>query len=651
MKKLDVIILKKDVDIVLKEVVGFGNFQVLDIDAEKARGFSLVKNPSSERTALLGEYDRRAQFLQNAFKTTEAANRMEDTLSFENADDNNESSVLNMPAIEQALKGLETEYNQYNAEMEKTRTRKSDLDIRIKKIQYFSDISTDWRRFRDLPHIYIGFGVIPVTSFPGFQAAADNIPSVVYRQVGIEGRDVLLFFAASRTVREKMDSILKNVYFRDYGIPDSEEGAAGNNLMKLAFDLSGVHDEELWLDRRFEKLAARGMVLLRRVRKSVHYHIGMVRLEEEMASTGKAILFSGWVPASQADDLRALISKVTEGRSEFVTTTAAQAFAEEGLEPPTKLDNPAILRPFELLVTTFGTPSYSEIDPTPFAALTYMIMYGAMFGDIGHGFVIALLGVALLLFKKFRGMASFGAILTGIGLSSMVFGVLYGEMFGKHTPFQAIWMNPAQNMMEFLLMGVIFGAIMITFGIILNLVNSALEKNWGKFFFSPSGLAGIILYMGILANVALPMLKLPYSSMLWFMPISGAFMILFEKPLEGLFIKSGHKEKGSAVKSFFELFEALLGFFSNTLSYIRVAAFALNHSVLMGVVYLLADGVKNNPVGYSLAVIGGNLFIIGFEGLIVGIQSLRLEYYEFFTRFFRASGQKFEGLGIYKNRN
>jgi V/A-type H+-transporting ATPase subunit I len=97
-----------------------------------------------------------------------------------------------------------------------------------------------------------------------------------------------------------------------------------------------------------------------------------------------------------------------------------------------------------------------------------------------------------------------------------------------------------------------------------------------------------------------------------------------------------------------EVFEASVSFLSNTMSFMRIGAFALNHAALMGVVFILAGSPKGNPVGHWIALLIGNIFVIVLEGLIVGIQALRLEFYEFFVKFFRADGRPFEGLDIYK---
>ena len=94
------------------------------------------------------------------------------------------------------------------------------------------------------------------------------------------------------------------------------------------------------------------------------------------------------------------------------------------------------------------------------------------------------------------------------------------------------------------------------------------------------------------------------------------------------------------VQGFFEMFETLLSYFSNTISFIRIGAFAVSHAAIMEVVLQLAGAESGNP--NWIGVIFGNLFVCGFEGLIVGIQVLRLEYYEMFSRFYKGSGHAFD---------
>ena len=141
---------------------------------------------------------------------------------------------------------------------------------------------------------------------------------------------------------------------------------------------------------------------------------------------------------------------------------------------------------------------------------------------------------------------------------------------------------------------------------------------------------------------------LPGSAVLAVMFGVPLLLMFFKEPLTAFLEKKARTAApgGKAmfvIQGFFELFEVLLSYFSNTLSFVRVGAFAVSHAAMMEVVLMLAGAEAGSP--NWLVVVLGNLFVCGLEGLVVGIQVLRLEYYELFSRFYRGSGREFKPYG------
>jgi V/A-type H+-transporting ATPase subunit I len=640
MQKADLVILKNEVEAVSKEVVKFGDFEMIEIGPDKLKDCLLNKTFCEAELSKYVEYDRRINFLLTYFENFFP--------KFLSESSEGEEDILNADQIEQSVKEIETEINQYNQQAETLKLRKIQIEIKIRQINYFSNMNLDLSKFKDLRYFYTGFGTVPLNSYDGFLTALSTLPSEVHH-LGDIGDDALVFFALPRSMKDKMDNILKSVFYREYGISYDLEKNAKSKLVAYAFDLSAAQDEEIWQERNFQKTKHKTVSIMGKMKKSVLYHISMSNLKGEMASTQKIMLLSGWVPSASITKLKRVVEKITENRCVFMNEKASVVMEKEGLVPPTKFSNPWFLKPFEALVGTFGMPNYREIDPTPFAAIAYVLMYGAMFGDVGHGIVLALLGLLILSIKKMKPMHSLAAVIFYIGLSSVLFGFLYGEIFGKEEIFKPLWMSPAHHIMDILMIAVAFGAAMISIGILLSIINSILERNYGRLFFSPNGLAGLAFYWsllygayGIINNVSVP-------SFIWWIPVGAGILIALEKMLEGLlFPQHGeHAEPVNPVLGFVELFEAVISFLSNTVSFMRVGAFALNHGALMSVVFLIASGMKD-PITQWIAILIGNIFVIGVEGFIVGIQALRLEYYEFFVKFFRANGRAFEGVGINK---
>jgi V/A-type H+-transporting ATPase subunit I len=644
MKKIDFIILKKLADEVSKEIVKFGDFQTIELSGEKVKKFMLTKNAADENSSKLLDLDKRINYLLATFES------ILQNLEMKEKEEISESGIVDTSTLEKNVKTVETELNNHYSALEKLRTVQQETKIRIKKINYFSAMDIEWEKTSGLKYFNLGFGSVPQAGYEGFASAMETLPTVA-EKIDIVEDAVIVFFMGPSSIKDKVSQVLKSVYFKDYGIPAAAQEIDKSSLVHQAFELSSAYDEELWQEKEFKKKLIGYLTLLKKLKNSVQYYIAIERLKGEMASSGKVCLFSAWVPASSADKLEKKMEQVTGNRCVFLEQSASKAMDEEGLIAPTKFSNPFFIKPFEMLVSTFGTPNYSEIDPTPIMFLTYILMFGAMFGDVGHGVAIVLLGALVFSIKKLKSFRNFGAIGIGVGLSSIFFGFLYGAVFGVESVMKPLWMRPMEHIMDILTLAVVFGALVIMLALLLNIVNSIMEKNYAKLLFSTNGVAGLGFYGTLLASVFCMMRGIHFPGYIFFITGLCALMIALEKILERLLFsrhgEGGGEEKPSLALGFVDIYESAMGFLSNTISFIRVGAFALNHGALMSVVFVLAS-MSTNPVAQWTSLLLGNLFVIGFEGFIVAIQVLRLEYYEFFTRFFRASGKSFEGIGIYK---
>lgn len=320
-------------------------------------------------------------------------------------------------------------------------------------------------------------------------------------------------------------------------------------------------------------------------------------------------------------------------------------------KPPTKLRNPKLFKPFEMYIKMYGLPAYGELDPTWFVAITYSFIFGAMFGDVGQGLLLFIGGFLLYKFKHI----DLAGIISCAGVFSTFFGFMFGSVFGFEDVIPAVWLRPMNNMMTVPFVGKLntvfiiaigFGMGVILLCMIFNIINSWRIKDVEKTWFDTNAVAGLVFYGSAVLVIALFLTgkKLPGTAVLCLMFIVPLLLIFFKEPLTNLVEKKAEimpKEKGMfVVQGIFEMFEVLLSYFSNTLSFVRIGAFAVSHAAMMEVVLMLA-GAESGHLNW-LVVILGNLFVCGMEGLIVGIQVLRLEYYEIFSRFYKGTGRKFE---------
>ncbi len=227
----------------------------------------------------------------------------------------------------------------------------------------------------------------------------------------------------------------------------------------------------------------------------------------------------------------------------------------------------------------------------------------------------------------------------------MIFGVLYGSVFGKENIIPAIFMSPMENIQTMLIYGIAIGVVLIIMAMILNIRNGIKNKDKRKIFFDTNGLAGLIFYISILVIGVYFLLKGKMIASIGVLSIFIALpllAIMFKGVLAEKIFKEKDEEKSSLVEKVFEVIELLLSFASNTISFVRIAAFAINHVGLCMAVYILSNMLTGT--GSFMVSVIGNVIIIVLEGLIVGIQVLRLEYYELFSRFYTGDGKEYKPL-------
>ena len=320
-------------------------------------------------------------------------------------------------------------------------------------------------------------------------------------------------------------------------------------------------------------------------------------------------------------------------------------------KPPTKLKNPKIFKPFEMYIKMYGLPDYHEIDPTIFVALTYSFIFGIMFGDVGQGLLLAVGGFLLYKLKKM----DLAAIIGTAGIFSTFFGFMFGSIFGFEDIIDAVWLRPSEamtlvpglgNMNTVFVAAIVFGMFLILITMIFHIINAVKVKNVEGIWFDQNSVCGLVFY-GALTLCALLYLTgnaLPATIVLAVMFLVPLVIIMLKEPITRLAEKKTPAIEGSKpmffVQSFFELFEIMLSFLSNTLSFVRIGAFAVSHAAMMGVVLMLAGAESGGNINWLIIVLG-NAFVCAMEGLIVGIQVLRLEYYEMFSRFYKGSGKEF----------
>jgi V/A-type H+-transporting ATPase subunit I len=349
---------------------------------------------------------------------------------------------------------------------------------------------------------------------------------------------------------------------------------------------------------------------------------------EALRARGGLSLISGWAPRDRIAGLEGALREQI-GERFFLTTREPEP--GERSRVPSMIEYHSWLRPFAAMVRNYGVPRYGEIDPTLLFAASFVLMFGMMFGDVGHGGVIALAGIAL--WGRLRG---FGPFVIAIGASSILFGWLYGSVFGIEHWLHPLWMSPMSDPVRMLTLALYWGIGFILVATALTVVNRINDGDMAGALLDGKGLAGLLFYAGGIFA-------------LW-QAFHGEFglpeLAALVLPMAVILGYKWHENRGPPVERalvvLIEGFETVMGYFANTLSFLRVAAFSLNHVALFLAVFTIANML--GTAGHWITVILGNLFVLVLEGAIVAIQILRLEYYEGFSRFFSGDGREFQPL-------
>ena len=290
--------------------------------------------------------------------------------------------------------------------------------------------------------------------------------------------------------------------------------------------------------------------------------------------------------------------------------------------PPTVLKNPKWAEPFELFARMLGTPEENEADPSLLLAILVSLLFGYMFGDVGHGLVLLIAG---LLFRKRWPITR---ILIANGLSAILFGFVFGSIFGREDLIPALWLHPIEHPLPVLLVPLVGGMVILLLGLTLN----AIEAWWRREFlrWAQVEAAVMVMYLSLIASLLQPRAWLiSIVALVWY--FAGNLL-----QSEKVFFPTMLTAAGALLESIFQLLV-------NTISFVRVGAFALAHGGLSLAFITLANTTDSLVAGFVIMLVG-NLVVIMLEGLVVTIQTTRLILFEFFIRFLQCTGRMFRPL-------
>lgn len=512
-------------------------------------------------------------------------------------------------------------------------------------LEHIKDANIDFDVLKNLGYFSFKLARLSKENYEKLKDNIENVSSIIYSISSSQGYQVVMSLTP-KVLEEEVERVFKSLNYEELSIPYGLSGTPMSIIKELDEKLDEQKAVIRKLDDEMLKIRNKYASFIDECYSRMKLFEKTQSVNNEVACTKEFFYMAGWVPASQKKSLEKRLS-VFKDRVILVFKKKSEISAS--LVPPTNLKNNWLVRPFESIVRMYGVPSYNEIDPTSFVAISYMIMFGSMFGDVGQGFIFLLAGIILA--KKFY-RPNLGGILSRVGISSMVFGVLFGSVFGNEEIIKPLLLRPMENINIVLLGGVAIGIIFTSVAFLYSLANAFKRRNLEDGVFGKDGLVGLLFYWIVLLAsldvymegdtvVPLPLVAVVLCVLLALMVLKQpvANLISGSRPLYNESMQDYYVESG------FGMIETLLSMLSGTISFIRVGAFALNHVGLFVAFTTLAHMMKNS-VGSIAVLVVGNIVIIGLEGLIVFIQGLRLEYYELFSKYYSGDGNEYSPVKL-----
>jgi len=503
-------------------------------------------------------------------------------------------------------------------------------------------------------YLAIETGQIPDNNLPLLEEQLSTTLHVILPIGSQKGLTSLAVIVLKRDA-DILQIALKAVAFQPSKIEKELSELATGSIEQIEKNLIDIEQQFHNADEKLGGIAERHRELLisafLRIRQEQLYN----RMLHFFRRTEQTCLFSGWLPDSRQTTFVKDLQEATQDRAiiDLIPAESLELVRDGSLEVPIKLHNPAFFKPFEMLTATYGLPRYQTIDPTPILGLSFLLMFGLMFGDVGHGLVLALMGLFLAFGNHKNTLKSAGRLVLYAGCASMLFGFLFGSFFGIEHWLPTIWMKPIDNINELFKVVIYTGIGLITLSIGLNLINGLRSGKFLNYIFDKAGLLSLILYWcGIILVSRLVLSKTGegVGLIVIYLFVASALLLFFREPILNLIRKNQRiYQEGimtGMMHSIVEMLEIVLGFLANTVSFIRVGAFGLAHAGLFIAIFALSDMVsgKFSGVPALIILIIGNIFIIALEGLVVTIQAIRLEFYEFFSRFFRTTNKSYKPI-------
>ncbi len=699
MRELRIVTLDEDVDRVIKRLEALGNVHLTDVKEFLDAWEGLIE-PSKADTKLIksSELLARLDSIISILQPAEAEKKsLKETLfkaPEEEQIDRIKVEAPNLAEMERELDGLEATVNKLIAGNESTKEELSNTKDILRVLALLDDFEIDLDFIGEKEFVIVHAGNLPSVNL---EALSANLEEVTGENNFIASKALTdeVSFAVIVTLKKDKDAVAKALRAADFeiwqrpplgDIPERTKEAIAALKAKVAELESGIKENERELavirDERFNDLLV--------MHELVQIDENREKAKVLFGKSARTRVIEGWTPKEEVDRV---IDGINDETSGFCVIDVKEPKRED-VRVPSLLKNPKIVKPFESIVGMYGHPLYNDIDPTLITAIMFPILFGLMFPDIGHGMFLLAIGFALMfafkgLGKEIRGV---GVIVVLCGLCSLIVGFLFGEFFGLSEyaghlvhdsvgmsipevfVFEPLWFEPIPNVTVMFVVTMLVGTLHMGLGLLLSAINKVSSRNmfgvlwevvkiwclFGTLYFLlallSSSLVGIDEGVAVFVTTVISHIELK-AGLIFLVALPVLILFAFKVVSELRHEKHGKAEKGEKLSGMDYIIilidglidavlENLFRFLANIVSYGRILALALCHAALMEVFILLAFMCWGSiaiigPVIGIIIFVAGNAVVIVLEAIMAGIHTIRLHFYEWFTKFYDGGGVEF----------
>jgi V/A-type H+-transporting ATPase subunit I len=695
MRELRIVALDKDVDPIIKRLDALGNLHVTDIKEFLDEWEGLIEPSKAEETAIkASELLTRMDTLIASLKQPAAGDGSEGAQPVEGRAALAVPELVSLDEIETEFQGLEKTVAATTGEMVKLREAVAQPKRLLRVLKLLEEVGIDLDFVGEQEFTTVHVGKVPARNLEELRAALETavgtnhlvISKPLAEEVDARGTSfVFTVLAALKRDKAEAERALRMADFEPYQLPLRELPTGVKDAIAAVEDsIKRLEAELAEKEQALAEIQRTRLPDLRMMHELVRIEESKAKLKILFGASERVRVIEGWTPKDTVDTVIRGISEEVGG----LCVIEVREPKREDVRVPSLLKNHKLVKPFESIIRMYSLPSYRDIDPTLTTAILFPVLFGLMFPDIGHGFLLLILGLAMVLgVKKLKGMKDMGTIVSFCGVCSIGGGLLFGEFFGfseyaahliheamnmevphlLHTIFihPPLWFEPIPNVTGMFVITLLIGALHMGLGVIFSVTNKLSDKDslgtvlevvriWtlaGALYFL------LILLRSSVADSEIGLINV-LMNLLGNLDVMQGFAVLVALPILLLFLLSFivelKHERAHGKPSFIDLFiiaitglieaalENFFRFLANTISYGRILALALAHAALIEVFLLLTFMSAQINIGFAAVVfILGTAIVVLLEAIMSGIHAVRLHYYEWFTKFYKGGGIEF----------